>query len=123
MRSPCVSHPITEPQIDDNYEFLCRLWSPVVGAAEGGAVARGFQRVNNRHDISPVFTGIPVFLSCRRSFLWKSQNRFKNLGDFYGGGGVYLLGDLIDLLLSRLNTLLQCFINPSHRYSQSTHCL
>ena len=40
-----------------------------------------------RHDISPVFTGIPVFLSCQRSFLWKSQNRFKNLGDFYGGGG------------------------------------
>ena len=29
-----------------------------------------------------------------------------------GGGGVYLLGDLIDLLLSRLNTVLQCFINP-----------
>ena len=76
-----------------------------------------------RHDISPVFTGIPVFLSCQRSFLWKSQNRFKHLGDFYGGGGVYLLGDLIDLLLSRLNTLLQCFINPSHMYSQSTHCL
>ena len=49
-----------------------------------------------RHDISPVFTGIPVFLSCQRSFLWKSQNRFKNLGDFYGGGGVYLLGDLSD---------------------------
>ena len=48
MRSPCVSHPITEPQIDDNYEFLCRLWSPVVGAEEGGAVARGFQRV--KHD-------------------------------------------------------------------------
>ena len=40
-----------------------------------------------RHDISPVFTGIPVFLSWPRSFLWKSQNRFKNLGDFYGGGG------------------------------------
>ena len=35
-----------------------------------------------RHDISPVFTGIPVFLSWPRSFLWKSQNRFKNLGDF-----------------------------------------
>ena len=50
MRSPCVSHPITEPQIDDNYEFLCRLWSPVVGAEEGGlstVVARGFQRVKN----------------------------------------------------------------------------
>ena len=43
VRSPCVSHPITEPQIDDNYEFLCRLWSPVVG----GAVARGFQRVKH----------------------------------------------------------------------------
>ena len=79
-----------------------------------------------RHDISPVFTGIPVFLSCPRSFLWKSQNRFKNLDGFYGGGGgVYLLGDLIDLLLSRLNTLLQCFINPIAYvgYSQFTHCL
>ena len=77
-----------------------------------------------RHDISPVFTGIPVFLSCPRSFLWKSQNRFKNLDGFYGGGGVYLLGDLIDLLLSRLNTLLQCFINPIAYvgYSQFTHC-
>ena len=54
-------------------------------------------QVSYRHDISPVFTGIPVFLSCQRSFLWKSQNRFKNLGDFYGGGGgVYLLGDLSD---------------------------
>ena len=42
-----------------------------------------------RHDISPVFTGIPVFLSCPRSFLWKSQNRFKNLDDFYGGGGIF----------------------------------
>ena len=52
--------------------------------------------IEGRHDISPVFTGIPVFLSCQRSFLWKSQNRFKNLGDFYGGGGVYLLGDLSD---------------------------
>ena len=40
VRSPCVSHPITEPQIDDNYELLCRLWSPVVGAEEGGAVDR-----------------------------------------------------------------------------------
>ena len=50
MRSPCVSHPITEPQIDDNYELLCRLWSPVVGAEEGGggAVDRGFQRVNGK---------------------------------------------------------------------------
>ena len=76
------------------------------------AVMIGLVNSINRHDISPVFTGIPVFLSCPRSFLWKSQNRFKNLGDFYGGGGVYLLGDLIDLLLSRLNTLLQCFINP-----------
>ena len=45
-----------------------------------------------RHDISPVFTGIPVFLSCQRSFLWKSQNRFKNLGDFYGGGGGIFAG-------------------------------
>ena len=43
--------------------------------------------VRNRHDISPVFTGIPFFLSWPRSFLWKSQNRFKNLGNFYGGGG------------------------------------
>ena len=48
------------------------------------------QPVTVRHDISPVFTGIPVFLSCQRSFLWKSQNRFKNLGDFYGGGGGYI---------------------------------
>ena len=49
MGNPCVSHSITEPQIDDNYELLCRLWSPVVGAEEGGlstVVARGFQRVN-----------------------------------------------------------------------------
>ena len=48
MGNPCVSHSITEPQIDDNYELLCRLWSPVVGAEEGGlstVVARGFQRV------------------------------------------------------------------------------
>ena len=36
VRSPCVSHPITEPQIDDNYELLCGLWSPVVGTEEGG---------------------------------------------------------------------------------------
>ena len=25
-----------EAQIDDNYELLCRLWSPLVGAEEGG---------------------------------------------------------------------------------------
>ena len=43
---------------------------------------------------------------------------------FMGGGGyICWVIYLIDLLLSRLNTLLQCFINPSHMYSQSTHCL
>ena len=36
MGNPCVSHSITEPQIDDNYELLCRLWSPLVRAEEGG---------------------------------------------------------------------------------------
>ena len=36
--TPCVLHSITEAQIDDNYELLCRLWSPLVGAEEGGAV-------------------------------------------------------------------------------------
>ena len=38
LGSPCVSHSITEAQIDDNYELLCRLWSPLVGVEEGGAV-------------------------------------------------------------------------------------
>ena len=35
--------------MDDNYELLCRLWSPLAGAEEGGlsaGVARGSQRVN-----------------------------------------------------------------------------
>ena len=36
MGNPCVSHSITEAQIDDNYELLCRLWSPLVGVEEGG---------------------------------------------------------------------------------------
>ena len=36
MGNPCVLHSITEAQIDDNYELLCRLWSPLVGAEEGG---------------------------------------------------------------------------------------
>ena len=50
MENPCVSHSITEAQIDDNYELLCRLWSPLVGAEEGGAVApiaRSAQRVKD----------------------------------------------------------------------------
>ena len=72
MRSPCVSHPITEPQIDDNYEFLCRLWSPVVGAEEGGAVARGFQRVkgleNTRSRMFAPLVGI-----------WTSWSRYRKL--------------------------------------------
>ena len=48
MGNPCVSHSITEAQIDDNYELLCRLWSPLAGAEEGGAstyVTRSTQRV------------------------------------------------------------------------------
>ena len=48
MGNPCVSHSITEPQIDDNYELLCRLWSPLVRAEEGGLstpIARSTQRV------------------------------------------------------------------------------
>ena len=36
--NPCVSNSITEAQIDDKYELLCRLWLPLVGAEEGGAV-------------------------------------------------------------------------------------
>ena len=48
MGNPCVSHSITEAQIDDNYELLCRIWSPLVGAEEGGLstpIARSTQRV------------------------------------------------------------------------------
>ena len=48
MGNPCVSHSITEAQIDDNYELLCRLWSTLVGAEEGGLstpIARSTQRV------------------------------------------------------------------------------
>ena len=51
MGNPCVSHLITEAQIDDNYELLCRLWSPLVRAEEGGAVdpyRRSTQRVNDQ---------------------------------------------------------------------------
>ena len=51
MGNPCVSHSITETQIDDNYELLCRLWSPLVGAEEGGLstpIARSTQRVNEK---------------------------------------------------------------------------
>ena len=40
MGNPCVSHSITEAQIDDDYELLCRLWSPIVGAEEGGGGCR-----------------------------------------------------------------------------------
>ena len=50
MGNPCVSHSITEPQIDDNYELLCRLWSPLVRAEEGGLstpIARSTQRVKD----------------------------------------------------------------------------
>ena len=50
MGNPCVSHSITEPQIDDNYELLCRLWSPLVRAEEGGLstpIARSTQRVKS----------------------------------------------------------------------------
>ena len=65
MRSPCVSHPITEPQIDDNYELLCRLWSPVVGAEEGGAVARGFQRVKTDKSPGPDTILPRVLYKCR----------------------------------------------------------
>ena len=60
---------------------------PLTHCKNMSIVQGDFPDTLNRHDISPVFTGIPVFLSCQRSFLWKSQNRFKNLGDFYGGGG------------------------------------
>ena len=38
-----------EAQIDDNYELLCRLWSPLEGAEEGvlsTPTARSTQRVN-----------------------------------------------------------------------------
>ena len=53
MGNPCVSHSITET--DDNYELLCRLWSPLAGAEEGGGlstgVARGSQRVNTYCDV------------------------------------------------------------------------
>ena len=48
MGNPCVSHSITEAQIDDNYELLCRLWSPLVRAEEWGLstpIAHSTQRV------------------------------------------------------------------------------
>ena len=88
MGNPCVSHSITEAQIDDNYELLCRLWSPLVGAEEGGGlstpIARSTQRVN-KNTKNKCMRGVRVFLCYARMYsgnsvpLNKTKIRWKGI--------------------------------------------